>query len=268
MKHRQTHIKQKIKNFKPERLIIRRPIFWIIIFLLLVVSGFIYFIFFFPKFQIKTVTVSGNEKINSNNIETITWQNIQKKILGISYKTIFMINHNELKKELLAKFPGIEDVKVQNQWPQNLNLKITERLPVAVFCPNQNTKSCFLIDRNGVIYEQIENTANDNFIVRQSINENELMAGKIIVDKKIMDNIVKIKNALNNNFQIDVKETIASNPLVVTTSEHWKIYFDSSQDIDSQIIKMNALLSDEISENIRKNLQYIYLQYKDRAYYK
>jgi hypothetical protein len=35
-----------------------------------------------------------------------------------------------------------------------------------------------------------------------------------------------------------------------------------------QIKKMDALLQTEIPPDARKKLQYIYLQYKDRAYYK
>ena len=69
-------------------------------------------------------------------------------------------------------------------------------------------------------------------------------------------------------FQIYIKEAFVSNPLILKTSESWKLYVDPDGDIQSQITKMKLLLKDQITPAVRQNLQYIYLQYKDRAYYK
>lgn len=282
MKHRHAHIQHKIKHLKPRKLIIQRPGFWMIILLLLMVSSAVYFLFFFQKFQVTTITVSGNQNVNGNTIETRAWQDIQKKFLGIFTKNIFTINADALKQSLLAAFPEIEDINVQKQWFEGLNLKVTERAPVAIFCPdfiadprspgdrdsNESTDNCFYIDKNGVIYQKLQIIPSDSVIVRKDINEQELILGKSLVDKNIMDDIIKIKDSLKNNSQVDVGEVLVSNPLVVTTSENWKVYFDPQQDINLQITKLTALLKDQISSTDRKTLQYIYLQYGDRAYYK
>jgi hypothetical protein len=58
--------------------------------------------------------------------------------------------------------------------------------------------------------------------------------------------------------------------LDIKTNENWQIYFDlnSMSDTDLKIAKLNLLLNGEITPEIRKNLQYIDLRFKDRAYYK
>ena len=134
MKHRRNHIQHRIKTLKPKKLVIQRPVFWIIASAIFFGLTIFYFLFFFPGFQISAITVSGNQNINGNIIESAARQDIQKHFFGFSYKTIFMVNPDALKKNLLSEFPQIDDINVQKQWPQSLSLKITERVPVADFC--------------------------------------------------------------------------------------------------------------------------------------
>ena len=98
----------------------------------------------------------------------------------------------------------------------------------------------------------------------------EVFAGEKVVEKNIMDIINNVKRSLKDNFQIDVKEAIISNPsrLNIETSENWQIYLNTDLESDLQIVKMNLLLRDEIPASGRKGLQYIDLRFKDRAYYK
>jgi hypothetical protein len=55
-----------------------------------------------------------------------------------------------------------------------------------------------------------------------------------------------------------------------TINEGWQIYFslDPDSDINTQLVKLNLLLSGEIPLENRKNLEYIDLRFKDRAFYK
>ena len=118
-----------------------------------------------------------------------------------------------------------------------------------------------------MVFEET-NTDTDMMTITKEQTNDAISTGENAIEKNIMDGIYKVQKNLKNNFQVDVKEAFVSNPLVFTTAENWKIYFDPKFDIDSQIIKMNALLKDQITPEARKKLQYIYLQYKDRAYYK
>lgn len=263
-KYRHRHLKHKIKSLKPKKSIFKRRWFWVLALLVFLLAVIFYMIFFIPAFQVQKVQVFGNEKTESQQIQNSIWQNINKKILGLNVKNIFLVNSNTLKENVLANFSGIENVKIKKQWFDGLRLEITERKPVAVFCQDSN---CFLIDKKGIIYQPANDGFGDRFIVRQNDGV-DLALGQTVIDQHIMEALIKIEQTLKDNFELGIREAVSSNPLVVTTTEGWKLYFDPNSDISLQITKMEALLQNQISTSTRKNLNYIYLQYKDRAYYK
>ena len=126
--------------------------------------------------------------------------------------------------------------------------------------------------RNGVIFEELQSLAQrqDMPIITQTLNSNDIFTGESVVDRNVISAISKIEKNLKDNFQIDIKEALVSNPLRldIKTNENWQIYFDLNSDTNLQIIKLNSLLKNEISQTSRASLQYIDLRFKDRAYYK
>jgi len=270
MSYRKKHIKPKIKNLRKKKPVFKTPLFWICVASFILIITVVYFLFFSPMFQVAAIGISGNQKIKSSDIENTAWNSVNKKILTFSYKSIFMANSAEIVKNVAQAFPVIENVQVQKKLPKNIVLKITERKPYAVFCGSEdiNPGSCFLLDENGIIFESIENIMEDDFVIIDAFKHEGIKPGEKVIEKNTMDAIVNIQKDLKNNFYIDSRRVLIGNPLVVTTSENWRVYFNPDLDIELQIKKMNALLKDEIAEDKRKDLQYIYLQYKDRAYYK
>lgn len=235
--------------------------------MVLVVTGG-YLFFFFSPFQVRAIEVSGNEKITNSQIQTFAWEHVNKELFGIRHKSIFSFDAPEFAKNLLVAFPGIGQASTSGRWFGNLNLQVIERKPVAIFCPQKSRQDCFLIDENGIIYEAVVPVSSDVIVRAEHSLEAPFFMGRKIVDKNIMFALVKVKENLNNNFKIQVREVLISSSLIFTTTEGWQIYVDPTLDIQMQITKLELLLKNEITPIVRKNLQYIYLQYKDRAYYK
>ena len=258
MRHRHKHIKNRLRHLKPKRSLFTRPVFWLAFFAVIMLGGLFYLFFFFGPLQVQAISVTGNEKIASQEIENAVWKDINKKIFTINNKSIFMVDTAMIKRNLLTGFPQIENVAIKKHWFKNIELQISEREPAAVFCPHQGAQNCRLIDIHGVAFEPAYSIAGQ-LIVRE---------GQIAVDENIMQDIVKVRDDLKNNFQIDIKEVISSSPLLFTTAEGWQIHVDPAQDIGAQITTLDLLLTRAITPAVRKNLDYIYLQYKDRAYYK
>lgn len=271
LSYRKKHIKPKIRVLRPKKRFFQRPLFWIILFFALIIASILYFFLFFPKFQVSNVKIIGNENIPAGEIEKAALNYLDKKlfdakIFDIYLKNIFIVSKKNIKKEILKSFPKIESIQIKKRIPETLILEVKERHQFAVFC--QNNYNCFLIDENGVIFEKIEDISADTMVLLKEIKDKEIFLGEHIVSKDIMGIISKIQKDLENNFKIGVKEVSVLNPLIAKTSENWSIYFNPEENIDLQITKMNSLLENEIGETERKNLQYIYLQYEDRAYYK
>ncbi|TSC94064.1 MAG: hypothetical protein CEN87_660 [Parcubacteria group bacterium Licking1014_1] len=276
MSYRRRHVKTKIyKLRKSGKPIIKKPVFGIAVLFLIVVFAFFYAVIFFPYFQVKNIITLGSEKTQDKDIQELVYSQISQKIISagnwkLESKSIFLVSSKNLNKEILNKFPIIKNVKINKRLPQTLELEITEREPLGLFCNSKD--ECFLIDQSGIIFESSLKISNNMFVIRKLADSKQVFVGERVVAENIMAIISKIENGLKNNFQINIEEVLVSNPLRldVKTDEKWQIYFDLSpdSDINMQIAKMNILLRDEILEKDRKNIKYIDLRFKDKAYYK
>ena len=276
MSYRRKHIKSKIHKIKPKKSILKRPLFWIVLLFLIIVLSASYFFLFYPGIQVKDIIISGNQKVPTLDIENLISDNINNKILGfVSSKSIFLVNPDKLRNEILDKFPIIESAKVDRKFMQTLELQIYERVPVAVFCPSLDESigpengNCYFIDDKGIVFEPVDVAPQDMAIVRQDMNNTQISVGEKAVQQNIIDLILKVGKNLKDNFQMSIQtaDIINSSRLNIKTNENWQIYFDLSPDSDAnlQITKLNLLLGEGISQDSRKNLRYIDLRPKDRA---
>ena len=270
MSFRKNHIKPKIKDIKRKKLT-HQPFFWLGLLLLLVIISIFYLLLFSKFFQISHIKVSGYKSVDNASVENIVWNHSYKNffsagIVNIDTQSIFILSKESLSRKIKSTFPIIKNIKIKKSLPNLVDLVIEERTPFAVFCQNENN-SCFAIDEEGVIFEKIESIPENTMTLRIS-SQKDISLGEQAILQKTINSVSKIRENLKNNFKIDVRDVTISQTIDVKTFEGWTVYFDAESDIDSQITKMNALLSGEITESERKNIEYVYLQYKDRAYYK
>lgn len=267
MSYRKKHIKPKFKKLKPKKPFFKKPAFWVVL-VLLIIFVLSYFILF-SWFQVSKINISGNDKANSQDVESLVYSNINKKIVSIGSfsaysKSILIVRKSKISKSILKEFPVVESVQVLKKLPDLINITIKERQQIAVLCGD----NCYSIDNNGVIFQKADDVSQETLILRMLPIEGDLYLGQSIIDKKIIETVLNIQQNLKDNFQIGVKEAFISDTLILETGEGWSIHFNPYSDVNLQITEMNTLLKDEISPESRKNLEYIYLQYKDRAYYK
>jgi cell division septal protein FtsQ len=274
MSYRKKHVRNKINKNKPKKSIFKMPIFWFFLLSLIVFSAGIYFCLFFSKIQIKNITISGNQKVNLQELEKIIDNSVKKnfinfKELKISSNSFFLTNTKNIQHEILNYSPVIKKVTVSKKFPESLNVLIEERKRIAIFCQNEK---CFNIDDTGIIFENSIYPTENIFIVRQAKNIDCLNLGTNVISENLIKTITEIEKSLKNNFQINLIEALIINSIRmdIKTEEGWQIYFDTTEDsnINLQLTKLNLLLKDEITPDIRQNLEYIDLRFKDRAYYK
>lgn len=273
MSYRKSHIKNKVGKMSSRWLILTRPLFWIIILSAIIVFTVIYFVVFFSGFQLDNIIISGNNKVKTQDLQTIISNNISTGLVSfydfkLSTNSIFLVNTEKIKKQILDSFPEIEKVTAVKKLPRTLIFDLVERKPIGVFCTPED--DCFFIDNNGIIFESLMlSKATDFTIVRQILDERQVFVGEKVVYQNIINAINALSTTLKNNFKISLSEVLITSPIRmdVKTSESWKIYFDlgPTSNIDDQIVKINSFLSSGISAENRKNLRYIDLRAKDRA---
>ncbi len=272
MSYRKRHVKSKIHRIRPRKSIFGKLWFWLTVLILAIVSGSFYVSFFYPGLQIKNIIISGTENVKSQDLQELVSNDANIELLSfwkvkIISRSILFINNSKISSDILEKYPAIETAVVSKKLPETLMLNITERKPIGVFCDNNN--QCFSIDSSGIIFDSTGSTQQGMTVIRQPFDDSQIFTGEEVVSKDIIGAIYKIQKNLKDNFQINLEEAFITSPvrLNAKTNENWQIYFDLSPnfDIDSQITKLNLLLTSEVSTAGRKSLRYIDLRPKDKA---
>jgi cell division septal protein FtsQ len=245
MKSKRLRIKKKKSFFK-------KPIFWISIFLILILVGICYFLFFSNFFKIKEIEILAGERIKKEDLKNFLEDKIRTK-------NILLIKLDPIKNEILKNFPPIFSVEIKRKFPSTLLFKITERKEVLAFCQKEN---CYLIDKEGIVFEKggdqgILKIEKENF-------EGELKPGEKVIEKEILDKILEIYKKIE--FEIEKVSIISNDNLHLRTSQGFKIFIDPQKDIDWQITKLKVSLENAIPKDKIDNLEYIDLRFGNFAY--
>ena len=261
---------RKRKFRKPYRIRRKKPIlenrfFWLAIAVFVMAGIIFYFSLVSEFFQVQKIIITGEEKVSKQELKLLIERKIEKEILFFKTKSIFFVNIEEIREDILKNFPQIAEVEIGRGFPYSLNVIVIERLGVAKWCQQEN---CFLIDSEGVIFEEIAPEL-DLTEIRNKQNHYLLDLGEKVIEKEYLEKILKIQRRLIEELQIKIKEFIIfSEGLSAKTSEDWEIYFNPKGDIDWQLTKLKAALEEKIPLKERKNLEYIELRFGNLAPYK
>lgn len=278
MSYRKKHIKNKIHRIKPKKSLFKKKWFWVLFLLIFILLVGAYFLLFYPGVQIENVFISGNEKVNGQDLSNLVTGSLEAALIDIAgvkltTKSIFLVNGDKIKEEVLSDFSDIETASIKKILPQTIHVQVSERQPTGIYClENSAEQPCFFIDRNGIVFKESLDRTDELIFIKKLPAPNSIDIGSLSVDSHIMNAISDIKINLKNNFNIGVKEALIANPirLNITTSEGWEIYFDIdyNSDINSQLTKLNLLINTNINFEARKALEYIDLRFQDRVFYK
>jgi len=256
---------------RPKKKFWQRQVFWFALFFLLMACAGAYFILFLPDIQVENIQVSGNHTIHAEAIEGIAKKSIRKNLfpaglITITSESMVVVNTAELEQLIAEAFPSIKEVRVRKKWPRGIIIEIVEREAVALFCEETDGSVCFHMDEEGVIFQEAQ--PDGSLPVIRKAKDAPAQEGNRAVQTQTMGAIITIANLLKEQFQVAITEVLVSNPIVISASEGWKLYLDPDEPAAAQAAKLQTLLASQIPPQARKQLQYIYLQYKDRAYYK
>ncbi len=240
----------------------RRMLFFWILFLVL---GLAYVMFFSPLFEIKEIKISNNRVISSEEIQnSLDNQN-----------NLFLAAGNKLTEILTNDFPRILSVEMSKDiFKKTIELNIIERKEAGIYCKEDlaspNRGECYYIDKEGVIFEEAPQTSGTLILAIKDFSEREIEIGKNVIEKEFMAELIDLKNYLPGQLGFKVLDfTIESDvlkDLKVNTNEGWYILFDGLRDLKSQLEALRLVLEEKIEE--RKDLEYIDVRIENRVYYK
>lgn len=239
----------KSKKKKSSFSLLRKKGFWVGFFCFIFSATIVYLLLFSPVFKIKKIEVSKTNKVSSKEIKNTIW--------GEAHKNIFLANFKPIIKNLLEKYPQVENIEIKRKLPEKLFVQIKEREAVAIFSEN------YLVDKNGIAFEEIKDFNLNRLKIKKGNEKGDIILGEQYIEKKIMEKILKIKN----NFDIKEIEIISEERLNAKTFENWQIYFSLKKDIELQLSELKILLRKKIPPEERKNLEHIDLRF-EKIYFK
>lgn len=268
---------------KPHRYKKRKPIFrkkfLALGFLVLIVACAVFYgLFLWKIFRVEKIIVNGEKKITKEEIEFLISKRLENTVLFFKTKSILAVDGGQIKKDILNAFPGVSEVKVSKSLFDTINVQVTERAAVALWCETlqnfagQNLdgqgKNCFLLDKYGVIFEEAP-LDSGLILVETARSPDELFLGETMMASDKIAQILAIRSKLAETLQISInKAKVSSDEILdVETTEGWIIRFNLKGDLDWQVMELKLALEKQISPEKRKNLEYIDLRFRS-VYYK
>jgi cell division protein FtsQ len=121
-------------------------------------------------FQIKIITVSGNEKILYNNIVNIS---------GIEQgDNIFKLDKELVKKRIENAQPYLEVISIDRKYPDEVVIHVRERQAAAAI---PYLSSYIIIDREGIVLDILRELDAGQYPEAEGLHVKSFMKGKIIV---------------------------------------------------------------------------------------
>lgn len=218
--------KKRIRNFK-----IIKYLMLVCLFITLILITM-----FSPIFNIKSIVVTGNEKITENEIISLSQVKLEENTYKISkYKV----------KERLKENAYIEDVAIKRKLPSELQISIVERKATFMI---EYGASFVYIDNQGYILEinteklelpilQGLQTESAEFIAGNRINNNDL---------KKMNTVLKIMEIAQNNdmanliTRIDIEDE--QNYKILFETKEKTAYIGDNSNLHTKILSVKAIL--------------------------
>jgi cell division septal protein FtsQ len=262
---------KKRRYKKPYRAKRKKPFFysksfWFFTFFLFLGGGLAWFLCFSPVFEVKMVEVSGDGKVNNGECQKIIEGMAEKRVAFLSSKSIFLFDLDRASREILSKFPQIQNINIQRKFPGEIYASLEERKPAATF--NWRDSRYFSIDESGVIFEESRKTS-DSFELKKNDESGDVKAGDKVFDSAFLVKILRFKADGENKLglKFDQGLVVTDERVNFKTKEGWEIFINPQKDIDWQFTKLDAVVLDESFKTKRSELEYVDLRFT-RVYLK
>ena len=247
---------RKLHRYRKKKSTLKNRFFWLATLILVCLTFLFSFLFFSGTFLIEKIVVTGQKRVSKEAVISL-----------VVPENIFLIDKKAVRVKILENFLQIAEVKISRNFPDTLNILVTERVSVAVWCQEER---CFLVDDGGITFEKIAVEDEAQQVLIRNLNGGKLVLGNRAVEGEELSKILKIDSDLKSKLNIKVEGFTISpdDKLIVLAEEDWEIYFSLTNDIDWQVTKLGAVLEEKIPLGERDNLEYIDLRFGNFAPYK
>lgn len=265
--------KRKKKKQKEKHSVFFRAVYY---FLLAAFAGVTAYIFIFSPFiQINYLRLEGTEELGYEKVLEELKISLSGKYFGFIPKNNFvLISKKKIRNRLMEKFKKVSNVEVKKVFPDTVNVKITERKALLLWCSGG---PCYIIDEEGCAYGGVNFESSEikenNLIKLVDVSAKPVSLGEKILSENYINFILELAEEIKKEAPISVLGEYrtacrAAEEVRVKTAEGWDIYFSSKIPAKQSIRTLKTFLEKEMDEEKRKNLEYIDLRVENKVYYK
>jgi len=222
------------------------------------------FLLFSPRFQIQTLTVSGNSGISTEELERVAGEKAKTSFsfLGfdVSTASIFLFGEKGVSN-LMETFPEIEKVAVKKNFPNGVTLEVVEKTPFAVWTDVFDDSKRYVIDEKGSFIKNYEDKEEYFSLMRVSqkekikdLDKKDALSKLSLIAKELKDNSLNV-----SSFDL-YEEKVSANSNVSCL-----IIFNINDDLDWQIEKLGIVLKNSKYSSDLNKLKYIDLRFGNQA---
>lgn len=202
-----------------------------------IMALFIVFAVFSPYFNLKKISVvRDNPDLDIERVE---------KVLEDFYgKNMLFLSQREVVSTLQESFPEFREIKVEENWPSEIILKITISPPLFNLL-NTDTANFAVISADGVVLK--EEPEEDLPVIKVFQHENTIQLREKIMDKEDLQKIIRAENFLQQVVKLPLHAThlywTAKELHLISTGE-MAIWLDLQQEIEPQLQKLEESINE------------------------
>ncbi len=210
---------------------------------------------FLPQFRFNDIVITGMEKINKNEIVYFT---------GALGKPVFAVNPDQVRSTLLQRYQDIYDAVVTIDFPAEMRIELTERIPVVEW---DFGGSRFWIDKDGMVLSESRSQEETIHVYADSYPGSLSQEDRnvpLYFSKDVLKTIVTMGSHVPEG-----------KPLIYTykhgfgwdTDEGWRIFFGKTDSDMDEKLRMQTSLTKYFRENEIEPIL-VSLEFKDAPYYR
>lgn len=240
---------------------------------------------------VRGITVSGAEALNPQEIETVVRETISEPLLRFLplRGNLLFLPRDRAVERILGFFPRVKEASVKRHLKTRfVTVRILERKPEGVYCrgqreaeptpeegvsaPSISTEQCFLIDRDGVIFDGAPETEGSLILSIVDAFPTEIPPdlGATVLDEETFSAVLTVWDVFRQEIRVGVRRVVRSEDgtLAVETLEGWRALFDPRGDLRAQAVGLRELLEKELEKERRIGIAEIDLRVPGRIYYR
>jgi cell division septal protein FtsQ len=252
---------------------IMRLIFYFFLVVFVAVSGYIFL--FSNLSRIRKVEIFGNQDLDKSALRMDVENFIFGKYLGVIPRDEFLlISQKKVSHQLLNHFRKIESAEVRKTFPDKLEIRITERKALVLWCSGG---PCYVVDEKGLAFSGIDLDspyARENKLIKITDNSaRPVTLGEQIIQPERMNYILNLPEELKSLAGIEMTgessvPSYVAEELEVMTQGGWRVFFSSAFPADEAIKMLKVFLDQKNFSLDLGNLDYIDLRVEGKLYYK